>query len=61
MTEEQKKVYLAYLKEAKGELEVDIKTKGFNQSKFKVLSILTRLRQICCDPSTFIENYEARE
>jgi len=58
MTEEQKGVYLAYLKEAKGELEVDFKTKGFKQSKFKVLSILTRLRQICCDPSTFIENYE---
>jgi SNF2 family DNA or RNA helicase len=38
--------------------EEDIKTKGFNQSKFKVLSILTRLRQICCDPSTFIENYK---
>ena len=57
MTEEQKKVYLAYLKDAKGELEEDIKTKGFNKSKFKVLSILTRLRQICCDPSTFIENY----
>ena len=57
MTGEQKKIYLAYLKDAKGELEDDIKVKGFNKSKFKVLSILTRLRQICCDPSTFIENY----
>ncbi|WP_404814426.1 SNF2 helicase associated domain-containing protein [Clostridium algoriphilum] len=57
MTEQQKKVYLAYLRDAKGELEDDIKEKGFNKSKFKVLSILTRLRQICCDPSTFIENY----
>ena len=57
MTEEQKKVYLAYLREAKGELEEDIESKGFNKSKFKILSILTRLRQICCDPSTFIENY----
>ena len=57
MTEQQKKVYLAYLREAKGELEKDVKEKGFNKSKFKVLSILTRLRQICCDPSTFIENY----
>jgi len=57
MTEQQKKVYLAYLKDAKGELEEDIKNKGFNKSKFKILSILTRLRQICCDPSTFIENY----
>ena len=58
MTEQQKKVYLAYLKDAKGELEEDIEAKGFNKSKFKVLSILTRLRQICCDPSTFIENYD---
>ncbi|MCJ7689570.1 MAG: DEAD/DEAH box helicase, partial [Clostridiaceae bacterium] len=58
MTEGQKKVYLAYLQEAKGELEEDIKSKGFNKSKFKLLSILTRLRQICCDPSTFIENYD---
>ena len=57
MTEGQKKVYLAYLQEAKGELEENIKDKGFNKSKFKVLSILTRLRQICCDPSTFIDNY----
>jgi SNF2 family DNA or RNA helicase len=57
MTEGQKKVYLAYLQEAKGELEENIKNKGFNKSKFKLLSILTRLRQICCDPSTFIENY----
>ena len=57
MTEGQKKVYLAYLQEAKGELGEDIKSKGFNKSKFKLLSILTRLRQICCDPSTFIENY----
>ena len=57
MTEGQKKVYLAYLQEAKGELEENIKDKGLNKSKFKVLSILTRLRQICCDPSTFIDNY----
>jgi len=57
MTEQQKKVYLAYLRDAKGELEEDVKANGFNKSKFKVLSILTRLRQICCDPSTFIENY----
>ncbi|MBU3192081.1 DEAD/DEAH box helicase [Clostridium bowmanii] len=57
MTEDQKKLYMAYLKNAKGELEGDIKEKGYNKSKFKILSILTRLRQICCDPSTFIDNY----
>jgi SNF2 family DNA or RNA helicase len=57
MTEEQKKVYAAYLQQAKEELDEEIKDKGFNKSKLKILSILTRLRQICCDPSTFIENY----
>ena len=58
MTDEQKKVYAAFLAKAKEEVNGEIKEKGFNKSKIKILSILTRLRQICCDPSTFIENYE---
>lgn len=57
MTEEQKKIYAAYIAEAKNEIDSEIKDKGFNKSKFKILSTLTRLRQICCDPSTFLENY----
>ncbi|MBC2580437.1 DEAD/DEAH box helicase [Clostridium sp. DJ247] len=57
MTDEQKKVYAAYLQQAKEEVNDEIRDKGFNKSKIKILSILTRLRQICCDPSTFIENY----
>ena len=35
-----------------------IKEKGLNKSKFKILSLLTRLRQICCDPLSFIDNYK---
>ena len=35
----------------------EIRVKGFNKSKIKILSALTRLRQICCDPSVFIEDY----
>ena len=31
---------------------------GFNQNRMKILAGLTRLRQICCHPSLFIENYE---
>lgn len=58
MTEEQKKLYAAYVAEAKNEVNSEIKEKGFNRSKIKILSILTRLRQICCDPSTFVQNYE---
>jgi SNF2 family DNA or RNA helicase len=58
MNLEQKKVYLAWLDKIKSELEDEYSTKGFNKSRIKILAGLTRLRQICCDPSLFIENYE---
>lgn len=58
MTEDQKRIYAAFLQQAKEEVDDEIREKGFNKSKIKILSILTRLRQICCDPSTFIENYD---
>ena len=35
-----------------------MKEKGFGESKIKILAILTRLRQIACDPSLFLEDYE---
>lgn len=57
MTEEQKKLYFAYVSDYKEEMKKEIKDKGFNKSKIKILALLTRLRQICCDPSSFIENY----
>ncbi len=57
MTEEQKKIYLAYLKKAKAEVAIELQTHGFEKSQIKILSLLTRLRQICCHPSLFIENY----
>ncbi len=58
LTDDQKKIYLAYLHRIKGEIEDEINTKGFERSHIKILSGLTRLRQICCHPSTFIENYD---
>ncbi|WP_416197182.1 MAG: Superfamily II DNA or RNA helicase, SNF2 family [Sporanaerobacter sp.] len=58
LTKEQKKVYLAYLKAIKGEIEEEINTSGFAKNQIKILSGLTRLRQICCHPGMFIENYE---
>lgn len=57
MTEEQKKLYMAYAASAKNDIYAEIKNSGFNKSKLKILSLLTRLRQICCDPSIFIENF----
>src|SRR5690606_28854476 len=58
MTLEQKKLYLAYLKNLSDDLSMEFKTKGFNRSHIKILAALTRLRQICCHPGLFIEDYE---
>jgi SNF2 family DNA or RNA helicase len=58
LTNEQKKIYLAYLQKIKGEIEEEINNKGFEKSHIKILSGLTRLRQICCHPAMFIENYK---
>jgi SNF2 family DNA or RNA helicase len=58
MVEEQKKVYLSYMENIKNELQSDINEIGLEKSKMKILAALTRLRQICCHPGTFIENYQ---
>lgn len=57
MTEDQKKLYAAYSSSAKNEISREIRDNGFNKSKIKIFSILTRLRQICCDPSVFVEGF----
>ena len=57
METEQEKLYLSYLAQTKKEVAEELKDTGFQKSKFKILMLLTRLRQICCHPSLFIENY----
>ncbi|MEA1960771.1 MAG: DEAD/DEAH box helicase [Bacillota bacterium] len=59
MTKEQRKIYLAYLMQAQKEFQDEIAHNGFERSQIKILSILTRLRQVCCHPSLFIDNYQA--
>lgn len=58
MTEDQKKLYNAYLLSAKETVETEFLAADSNRNKFQLIALLTRLRQICCDPSVFIENYE---
>ncbi|GKX30282.1 helicase [Vallitalea longa] len=58
LTDNQKKIYLAYLQKTKKEIVEEITLNGFNKSKMKILAALTRLRQICCHPGTFIEDYK---
>ena len=57
MTKEQEKIYMSYFVQTKKEVMQQLNEKGFEKSKFKILMLLTRLRQICCHPSLFIENY----
>ena len=58
MKEEQEKIYLNYLAQAKQEVAETINARGFEKSHIQVLAALTRLRQICCHPSLFIKDYK---
>lgn len=58
LTKEQKKVYLVWLQKLKGEIFDEINEAGFEKSRIKILAGLTRLRQICCHPSLFLEDYK---
>ncbi len=58
MTDEQRKVYLSYMNEARSDLFGQISENGIEKSRMKILAALTRLRQICCHPSTFLSNYK---
>jgi SNF2 family DNA or RNA helicase/uncharacterized Zn finger protein len=57
LEDEQLKLYLANVAKIKQELFEQIKQAGFENSKIMILSMLTRLRQLCCDPSLMYENY----
>ena len=57
MNEEQKNIYMSYLLQAKKDLSEEIDINGYERSQIKILAALTRLRQICCHPGLFIENY----
>lgn len=57
MDEEQEKVYDSYLYNAKKELEDEISKNGIKKSRIKILSTITRLRQICAHPSLFLSDY----
>lgn len=58
LTDEQKKIYLAYAARAKTDIAGKIEQAGLNKSKIEILSILMRLRQLCCHPGLFIEGYK---
>ena len=56
-TEVQRNIYHAILSKAREEIDLAVEQKGFERSQIQILAALTRLRQVCCHPSTFIEDY----
>ena len=58
MKDEQEKIYLTYLAQAKQEVAETIQMNVIERSHIQVLAALTRLRQICCHPSLFIKDYK---
>lgn len=58
LTQEQKQLYVGYLQQVQREASQSMKESSFNQNRIKILAGLTRLRQICCHPGLFIENYQ---
>jgi len=58
MTEEQKKLYNAYMLSARKTIETEHLFEGISKNKIQIIALLIRLRQICCDPTLFIENYQ---
>lgn len=55
---EARKLYMATLITIRDDLRKKYKGKGFENNKFIILQMLTRLRQICCDPRLLYENYQ---
>lgn len=58
LNKEQKKIYVAELEKTQKEMDELLASDGFIKSRFKILQLLTKLRQICIDPNIIYENYK---
>ncbi|WP_283272980.1 DEAD/DEAH box helicase [Spiroplasma sp. SV19] len=57
MTDRQKKIYAAFATAARDEINKILKAGHYQQNRLKIFATLTKLRQICCDPSILDEKY----
>lgn len=60
LTKDQKELYIGYLRKLQDETTHLLQEQSFHQQRMKILAGLTRLRQICCHPSLFIDNYKGK-
>ncbi|OEH93948.1 hypothetical protein BFG57_10515 [Bacillus solimangrovi] len=58
LSTDQKALYLGYLEQIQSEAKEAINSGDMQRNRMKILAGLTRLRQLCCHPGTFIDNYE---
>lgn len=58
LEDEQKKVYATYANHVQELIDKKVKDDEFSKSKIEILSYITKLRQICLDPSIVMENYD---
>lgn len=58
MTEKQKRVYSAYVKDVKEKIEENISEKSLEKNKIEIFSYLTKLRELCLDPSVVVDGYK---
>ncbi|WP_202077650.1 DEAD/DEAH box helicase [Caldalkalibacillus salinus] len=55
LTTEQKKLYVAQVKQLTKEIDDAVTTNKFQERRMEILAGLTRLRQICCHPALVLE------
>lgn len=58
LTTDQKRIYQSQLSLIREEVKGMIRANSFERNRIRVLAGMTRLRQICCDPSLVINDYE---
>ena len=57
---EQKKLYAAYLAKLRHDTLKHLDKDTLRKNRIKILAGLTRLRQICCHPSLFVDGYKGK-
>ncbi|WMJ81548.1 SNF2 helicase associated domain-containing protein [Clostridium sp. MB40-C1] len=57
MSNEQKKIYKTYANHAVELIEKRVKQNEFKSSKIEILAYITKLRQLCLDPSVLMNDY----
>lgn len=56
LDESEKKLYVGWLEKTKTQIEETLQTEGFMKSQILILSLLTKLRQICIDSRLLLED-----